>query len=176
MLASGRVGSVAGIRLSFRGSTPQLPGSSRLTGKPHLTACCPSRHTSADRWIWQSRPLPFKWQDWVASGGGISSYRWQDNSESGIPPAAAFHCKQYPIDLHSTSPTPTFSCGRLSRHSPVSEENSIRACSSAPGGQPSARRARRRRSSLPPSGSYSTVPPTQSLCSVALVLSLLYAP
>ena len=29
--------------------------------------------------MWQSRPLPFKWQDWFASGGRISPYRWQDN-------------------------------------------------------------------------------------------------
>ncbi len=51
--------------------------------------------------IWQLRPLPFKWQDWVAPDGRISSYRWQDNSASGMPPVAAslhsvaaFHCNQ----------------------------------------------------------------------------------
>ena len=32
---------------------------------------------------------PFKWQDWVAPDGRISSYRWQDNSASGMPLAAA---------------------------------------------------------------------------------------
>src|SRR5712692_2227685 len=58
----------------------ELRSSGRLTGYPHLTACRSdrSRHTAAERWIWQSRPLPFKWQDWVALGGRISSYRWQD--------------------------------------------------------------------------------------------------
>ena len=49
----------------------------------------------AERWIWQSRPLPFKWQDWVALNGRISSYRWQNNGASGMPPVAAFHCNQH---------------------------------------------------------------------------------
>jgi hypothetical protein len=57
-------------------------GNSRITGKPLFTASRSdrSRHTVAERWIWQSRPLSFKWQDWIAPGGRISSYRWQDNS------------------------------------------------------------------------------------------------
>jgi hypothetical protein len=29
-----------------------------------------------------------------APGGRISSYRWQDNSASGMPPVAAFYCNQ----------------------------------------------------------------------------------
>jgi hypothetical protein len=45
----------------------------RMTGKQHLTACCSdrSRHTVAERWIWQSRPLSFKWQDWIARAAGF---------------------------------------------------------------------------------------------------------
>jgi hypothetical protein len=40
-----------------------------------------SRHAAADRWIWQSRPLRIKWQDWIAPGGRIIVHReccqWQ---------------------------------------------------------------------------------------------------
>jgi hypothetical protein len=40
----------------------------RVTDKPHLTGCCSdrSRDAAAERWIWQSRPLRTKWQDWIA--------------------------------------------------------------------------------------------------------------
>src|SRR4030088_260339 len=57
-------------------------GSGRITDKPHLTACCSdrSRHTVADSWIWQSRPLRIKWQDWIALSGGIIVHR---NAASG---------------------------------------------------------------------------------------------
>jgi hypothetical protein len=37
----------------------------------------------ADRRTWQSRPLSFKWQDWIALGGRIIVHRecrqWQHN-------------------------------------------------------------------------------------------------
>ena len=56
----------------------------RVTAQSALfTACCSdrSRHAASDSWIWQSRPLRIKWQDWIAPGR-------QDNSASGMLPAS----------------------------------------------------------------------------------------
>src|SRR5258707_14425646 len=72
----------------------------RVTGYPHLTACCShwSRNAVADPWIWQSRPLRIKWQYWIAPGGRIIVHRecrqWQHNVGSSAHLVILLICSQ----------------------------------------------------------------------------------
>jgi len=73
------------------------PDNSRMTGKPHLTACFSdwSRHAASDCGIWQSRPLRIKWQDWIAPGGRINSSSGMAASGSiMLHSVAAFNCNK----------------------------------------------------------------------------------
>jgi hypothetical protein len=69
---------------------------------PYCLLFRPESPYATEHWIWQSRPLPFKRQDWVAPGGRISSYRWRhkcigDASSGSITlhSVAAFHRNQH---------------------------------------------------------------------------------
>lgn len=62
----------------------------------------------AERWIWQSRPLSFKWKDWIAPGGRIIVHL-------ECLPVAASHCIQWQHSAATSvmliSPNTATECG-----------------------------------------------------------------